>query len=52
MKERTERGRNSPAQVCRIERGMKGSNVANLEVLERYAEFYGINVLEIVEAGL
>ena len=42
----------SPAQVCRIERGHKGSNVANLDVLERYAEYYGISVIEIIRAGL
>ena len=42
----------SPAQVCRIERGMKGSNVRNLDVLERYAEFYDVSVIEIIDAGL
>lgn len=42
----------SATQIWRLERGMKGSGIRNIEILEEWCRYYGIDLVELVKIGM
>ena len=42
----------SSTQIWRLEKGMKGSGIWNVEVLEDWCRYYGIELVDLIKVGM